>query len=202
MHQSVFITQWVVGIKSRMASMCEEGFVTSIITLFYNDAASENILESKRKLRLERAAIQQQHQMLTLIPWYCIGERLIKYLKIWRNRLAVRFDVWRYEPSEDAINRCLVSPEFEFMKYLHKLTERMASWRAFSNKKPPLEELPEEFIEVKGAMDPPHAEYEHLCRIQEMTDAFIPAAMQRTLFVMMLSEKMGQTRLLTPSHTE
>ncbi len=174
----------------------------TIIALFYNDAASEDILKSKHKLRLDRAAIEQQSHMLARIPWYSVFERLRRYKMIWQDRLAVRFRIWRYQPSEEALNRCLVHPEFEFLKYLHRLTERMSVWRAFSNKHLPVEELPQEFVEVKGAMDAPHAEYERLCRIQEMADAYIPADMQRTMFVMMLSEKMGQNQTLKPSHTE
>jgi hypothetical protein len=78
----------------------------------------------------------------------------------------------------------------------------MTAWRAFSHKNLPLDQLPAQFVEVKGASDAPHAEYERLCRIQEMADAFIPADMQRTMFILMLSEKMGQTKPLKPSHRE
>jgi len=51
-------------------------------------------------------------------------------------------------------------------------------------------------------LDAPHAEYERLCRIQEMADSFIPADMQRTMFAMMLSEKMDQAKQLKRSHRE
>jgi hypothetical protein len=90
MHKSEFITNWVVGIKTRMASMCEEGYIMTIIALFYNDAATEDILESKRKLRLERAAIEHYSYMLARIPWYFFGKRLSGHLKMWRERIAVQ----------------------------------------------------------------------------------------------------------------
>ncbi len=174
----------------------------AIIALFYNDAATQEILESKRTLRLERVAIEHYSHMLARTPWYSFGERLNGHLKMWQKRIAVRIRLWRYEPSEEALNQCLCSPEFEFLKYLHKLTERMTAWRAFPHKKLPSDQLPAQFVEVKGAMDAPHAEYERLCRIQEMADAFIPADMQRTMFILLLSEKMGQTKPLKPSHRE
>lgn len=202
LHKSGFVTKWIVGIKTRMFSMCEEGFVMNLIALFYNDAATEDILESKRKLRLELAAIEHQSHLLVLIPWYSVFRRLCGHLKLLKERISVQVTLWLSSPSEEALNNCLRSPEFEFMKYLHRLSERMATWRAFSGKHLPAEQLPSEFVEVKGALDAPHAEYEHLCRIQEMADAFIPADMQRTMFAMMLSERMGQAQPLKPSHRE
>jgi hypothetical protein len=202
MHRSHFVSNWVVAIKNRMASMCKDGFVLSVIILFYNDVATDHILESKRNMRLELAAIEKRAQLLGHIPWYAVGKRLIGYLKVWRDRIAVRVGVWLYEPSEGSLNQCTSSAEFEFMKYLHQLTERMAAWRSFSCKHLPLDQLPPEYVEIKGFLDAPHAEYEYLCRIQEMADAFIPADMQRTMFVMMLSEKMGLVRPLQPVHKE
>jgi hypothetical protein len=76
------------------------------------------------------------------------------------------------------------------LKYLHNLTERMAAWRAFPDKHLPSDQLPKEFVDVKGLLDAPLSEYETLCRIQETADAFIPAEMQRTMFAVMLSEMM------------
>ncbi len=174
----------------------------TIIALFYSDAASLDILESKRKLRLERAAVERQSRLLELVPWHAVGTRLMGHLRMWREKFAVEIRFWRSEPSEEALNQCLCSPEFEFMKYLHKLTQRMADWRTFPGKHLPADQRPAEFVEVNGAMDPPHAEYEHLCRIQEMADAFIPAEMQRTLFALMLSEKMDKARPLQRCHIE
>jgi hypothetical protein len=202
MHQNEFITSWMVGIKTRMASMCEEGYVMTIIALFYNDAASADIMESKRKLQLERTAFDHHSHMLARIPWYSVGARVSGHLKMWRERIAIRIRLWRYQPSEEALDQCLCSPEFEFMKYLHKLTERMTAWRAFPHKQLPSDQLPAQFVEVKGSLDAPHAEYERLCRIQEMADSFIPADMQRTMFAMMLSEKMDQAKQLKRSHRE
>jgi hypothetical protein len=194
MHKDKFITKWVAEIKSRMAGMCEDGFVVPIIALFCNDAATADILESKRGAQLELAAIshiEQRSKKLPSVPWYCVVERLSLCLRSWHKRMVVRIRIWRYQPPEEAIDRCLSSPEFEFLKCLYKLTERMAAWRAFPDKHLPPNQLPKEFINVKGPTDAPLSAYERLCRIQETADAFIPAEMQRTMFAVMRSEMMG-----------
>jgi hypothetical protein len=180
--------------------MCEYGFLIPVIALFYNDTATVDILESKRRIRFDLAAIEQESQKLKHLPWYFVFERLGIYLTSWRNRMAVRIRVWLHEPSVEAIDRCLSSPEFEFLKYLHKLTERIAAWHAFPDKHLPLNHLPNEFVDLKGQLDAPHAVYERLNRIQEALDAFIPAAMQRTMCVLMLSKIMRQSDQELLSH--
>ena len=202
MHKDQFVAKWVAGIKSRMAGICEDGFMVPMIALFYNDAATADILESKRKMRLQLAAIEHRLQMLARVPWYHVADRLGAYLTSWQERIAVQIGVWRHQPAEEAMNRCLSSPEFEFLKYMHKLTERMAVWRAFPAKHLPTDQLPQEFVTLKGQLDAPQVAYGHLCRIQEAMDAFIPAAMQRTMCVVMLSKIMGQPDQLIPAHKE
>jgi hypothetical protein len=202
LHKDNFVTKWVTGINSQMAGMCEDGFVVPLITLFYNDAATGDVLECKRRTRLELDAIEKRRQALARLPWYSICERLSGYMASWRDRMAVRIGVWRRQLPEEAVNKCLGSPEFEFLKYLYKLTERMAAWRSFRNKHLPLDQLPKEFVDVKGLSDAPHAAYERLYMIQEEMDAFIPAEMQRTMCAMMLSEMMGQTEQLAPADRE
>jgi len=190
MYKDKFVNKWVTGIKSQMSGMCEENFVVPVIALFYNDAATSAILNSKRTMRIELAAIEQRHQTATRVPWHFVGERLRAWVTRWRERMAVRIGVWRQQLPEEAVSKCLSSPEFEFLKYLHNLTERMAAWRAFPDKHLPSDQLPKEFVDVKGLLDAPLSEYETLCRIQETADAFIPAEMQRTMFAVMLSEMM------------
>jgi hypothetical protein len=203
MHQDKFVTKWVSAIKLQMAGMCEDGFVIPMIALFYNDAATNDILESKRKMRLEVATIEQRSQLLAQVPWYYIGARISGRLASWKEHVALRIQVWRHQPTKEAIERCLGCPEFDFLKYLHKLTERMAAWRAFPDKHLPPDQLPKEFVDVKGQLDAPQAVYEHLDRIQEAVDAFIPAEMQRTLCALMLSKMMKQPdEQLQPSHKE
>jgi hypothetical protein len=202
MHKDKFVTKWVAEIKARMTGMCEDGFVIPMIALFYNDAATADIMECKRKMRLELAAIEQRHGMLARLPCYSIFERLSGCFASWRDRMAVRIWVWRHQPDEEAVNKCLGSPEFEFLKYLHKLTERMAAWRAFPDKHLPPEQLPKEFVDVKGTSDAPQAAYERLHLIQEAADAFIPAEMQRTMFAVMLLRTTIQPELLPPAERE
>ena len=87
-------------------------------------------------------------------------------------------------------------------RYLHKLTQRMSSWRSFSKKHISWHELPAEFQNVKGPADPPHAEYSNLVEIQDMVDAFISPEMQRTHYIMLLAEKLTIARQLEPAHRE
>lgn len=202
MHKSEFVAKWVPGIKSRMAGMCEDGFAIPMIALFYNDAATSDILVSKRKKRLELAAVEKRSQTMMRVPWYYVAERLRVYLTSWRERLAIRIGVWRHQPAEEAMDRCLSSGEFQFLKYLHNLTERMAAWRNFSDKHLPPEQLPKEFFDLKGQLDAPQAVYERFYRIQEVMNNFIPVEMQRTMCAMMLSGIMKQPDLLNPSHRE
>ena len=202
MYKDKFVNKWVTGIKSQISGMCEENFVVPVIALFYNDAATSVILNSKRKMRIELAAIEQRHQTAKRVPWHFLGERLRAWVTRWRERMAVRIGVWRQQLPEEAVSKCLSSPEFEFLKYLHNLTERMAAWRAFPDKHVPSDQLPKEFVDVKGLLDAPLSEYETLCRIQETADAFIPAELQRTMFAVMLSEMMRKPEQRAHARTE
>jgi hypothetical protein len=76
----------------------------------------------------------------------------------------------------------------------------MSAWREFPKKHVPVHDLPAEFRDVKGLMDPPHAEYSRLVDLQEMIDAFVSKDMQRTLLVKMLADKMNLVREAEPSH--
>ena len=185
-----------------MAGMCDESFAIHIIVLFCNGVAKVDVLESKGKMRIELDAIEQRLKALANLPWHSFGKRLKEYLRSWRDRLVVHIRMWRHKLPEEDVKKCLDDPEFKFLKYLYKLTERMANWRAFPNKHLPASQLPKEFIDVKGPLDPPLTEYDHLCRIQEIADALIPAEMQRTMFAVMLSTIMRQPRQLTPAHKE
>jgi hypothetical protein len=202
MYKDKFVSKWVTGIKSQMSGMCEENFVVPVIALFYNDAATRDILESKRKSRLKFADIEKRIQAVKRLPWYSIGKLLKGYLMVWRDYLAVLLGIWRRQVPEEAMSQCLGSPEFEFLKYLHKLTERMAAWRAFPEKHLPADQLPKDFVDVKGRLDAPLSAYDTLCRIQETADAFIPAEMQRTMFAVMLAEMMSQPEQRTPAYRE
>jgi hypothetical protein len=202
MYQDKFVSKWVSTIHNRMKGMCEESFVVPMIALFYNDAATSDILESKQKMRLALNAIERRAQAIMRLPWYRVFQRLSGFVACWRERVAVRIGVWRRQPPEEAVNQCLCSPEFEFLKYLHKLTERMIAWRAFPDKHLPPVMLPKEFVDIKGHLDAPLSAYDNLSRIQETADALIPAEMQRTMFAVMLSEMMCQPEQRTPAHRE
>jgi hypothetical protein len=202
LYKDEFIAKWMAEMQSRAAGFCEEGFVVPLIVLFYNDTASQNVLDSKRKMRIELAAIEKRHQTVKNVPWYFVGERLRACATRWRERMAVRIGVWWQQLPDEAVSKCLSSPEFEFLKYLHNLTQRMAAWRAFPDKHLTSDQLPKEFVDVKGLLDAPFSVYESLFRIQQTADAFIPAEMQRTMFAVMLSEIMCKPEQRTPAHRE
>ncbi len=117
-------------------------------------------------------------------------------------RVLFRISVWRLQPAVEDVERCLESPEFRVLTYLHKLTHRMVSWRSFSDKCLGFEKLPVEFRVVKGPTDPPHAEYSHLVRIQDLINAHIPKELQNTLLAVMIAEKFTHARRLDPAHRE
>jgi hypothetical protein len=100
------------------------------------------------------------------------------------------------------IDEALESSEFEFLRYLHKLTDRMNAWRSFGDKHLSPEHLPAEFRVMKGPSDPPQAEYSYLVQMQDLADSFIPRDLQRTMFVVMLAEKLVSARMMAPAHKE
>jgi hypothetical protein len=197
MYNDKFITKWVSGINAEMAGMCVEDFGIPLIALFYNDAATGDILASRCKMKMELNAIDERSQSLRRLTWLAVGQRLKGFLKSWKERAMVKISVWSKQLPAEAIDRCLCSPEFEFLKYLHNLTERMAAWRVFPNKHLPSHQLPQEFTNLKGLHDAPVSACERLSRIRETADALIPAEMQRTMFALMLSEIMAQPAQLS-----
>ena len=133
--------------------------------------------------------------------------------------MAVRISIWRSQPNDEIIRRCLGSDEFEYLKcgiqqealsnflhvpsrYIRKLTQRMSDWQKILKKN----KLSQERLRVvstfrtQGLHDPPHSEYSHLVEIQNMIDALIPPDMQRTMFTFMLSEKLTIARELDPTN--
>jgi hypothetical protein len=202
LHKDVFVTKWVVSITTRMKGMCEEGFIIPIIAMFYNDAASVDILRNKKNMRIQSDSFKKQAAVIKQMHWYSLVPRVIGHIKLIWNRMKYQFSVWRQQLPAEAVDKCIEKPEFEFLEYLHKLTERMHAWRSFRNKHLPPEELPAHFRVRKGPSDPPQAEYSNLVKVQELADAFIPKEVQTTMFAVMLAEKLTCARLLAPSHRE
>jgi hypothetical protein len=74
------------------------------------------------------------------------------------------------------------------------------SWKYWGTK---TNDLPAEFREVKGDMDPPHAEYSHQANILHMLDDALPPNMHRVLMSHMFSHFMMMARTdLTPSERQ
>jgi hypothetical protein len=200
MYKHTFVSAWIVSILKELGGMCEENFVVPIIAMFYNDSSTFHILNCKRSAASSRASLLEQRNDLKHLPWYRIGTRFIRVCELKWAKLRLQFSEARYNPNVEAVSKCLDKPEFQFLKYIHKLFERMTVWRSFSDKDLPYEELPLEFRSVLGPLDPPHAEYSHLVQIKEFADAFMSPNMQQTLFVLLLSEKLQIARQLDPSH--
>ena len=200
LHKDIFVTKWVLSITSRMAGMCEESFAIPIIALFYNDVTSMDILKRKREMRIQIELFNQQLIYLRQRRWYEISSRISGYIKLWWNKLKFHFSIWRQQLPAEAVNQCLQCPEFEFLQYLHKLTERMSSWSSFREKHLPPDRLSAEFRAVKGHSDPPHAEYSYLVQVQSLADAYISRELQQTMFTVMLAEHLARSQSLTPSH--
>jgi hypothetical protein len=201
-YNDTIVSKWVAEIKNQTVGMCEESFVIPMIILFYNDVATVSVLELKRKMRLELDAIEKRTQVLANLPWYHFVKRLKGHIQAWQGRVAVRIGVWRHELLENDVKQSLERPEFEFLKYLYKLTERIAGWRVFPNKHLPYDQLPKEFVDIKGLSDAPKATYDHLYSIQETMDAYIPAELQRTMCAVMLSKFINNPQNMTPADSE
>lgn len=202
LHKDAFVTKWVVSLTARMAGMCKEGFVIPIITMFQNETASVEIINQKLEMQTQLEYFNMRAASLKRLSWFSFSSRVSGHMDLLWSRLKCRFAVWRRQLPAEAVDQSLQGPEFEFLQYLHKLTERMDSWRGFGDKRLPPEQLPANFRIAKGFSDPPHAEYSHLVKLQDLADAYIPQVMQRTMFAVMLAEKVVAARMISPAHRE
>lgn len=200
MYKSQFISSWIASIMKHMGTLCEENVVIAIATMFYNGISTEDVIKRKREVKIKRESILKHFEKLKQLPWSKVCSWLVQSCSLRWSWVKSEFSHSRYLPDEDAVEGCLKQPEFEFLKYLHKLTERMATWRSFPRKDRDFEDLPHEFRRVLGALDPPHAEYSHLFELQQFADHYMTQKMQRTLFVVMLSEKLNIARQVEPTH--
>ena len=200
MYKSHFVSSWIACIMKQMGNMCEENVVIPIAAIFYNGFATVDVIKCKREAKIKSASMLKQLNNINKLPWYKFGSKFFQICSLRWVRLKSEFLYSRYQPAADAVENCLKQPEFEYLKYLHKLTERMAPWNSFSGQDCDYEDLPQEFRNVLGDMDPPHAEYSHLCELQKFADHYFAPKMQRTMFIMMLSEKMSVARHVEPPH--
>ncbi len=202
LHKDVFVTKWVVSITARMAGMCEEGFVIPIIVMFQNEVSSADIINRKLSMSEQSEHLGMRAIALKRLSWSAFASRASGFFVLIWDRLKLSFSVWRQQLPAEVVVQSLEGAEFEFLRYLHKLTERMHAWRNFGNKQLSPEQLPANFRVVKGLSDPPQAEYSHLVQLQDLIDAYVPQDMQRTMFAVMLSEKLVAGRMIAPAHRE
>ncbi len=184
----------------QMAEMCAESFMIPIIVMFFNETATSDILSCKLSEKINQASLLEQMNNLKRLPWYRFGTRFIESCKLNWAKVRLRLSVFKYQPDSDKCERCLQEPEFQFLKYLYALTERIRHWNSFSKKHLPIEQLPQEFRNVLGLSDPPHAEYSHLTQLKEFADAYMTPSIQQTLFLVLLAEKMNVVHHLEPPH--
>ena len=200
MYKANFTSSWIACMLRQMGDMCEENVVIPIIAIFYNGFSSRDIIDRKREARIRDESLLKQFEDIKQLPWYMFISKYIQCRRLKWTRFKSKWSDSRYQPNPDDVDNCLKQPEFEYLKYLHKLTERVVNWSSFSRQETDYDDLPQEFRSVLGPLDPPHAEYSHLHELQKFADHYFSPKMLQTLFVMMLSEKLRIARQVEPAH--
>ena len=200
MYTSHFTSSWIASVLRQMGDVCAENVVIPIIAIFYNGVASGDIISHKREDRIKKETMSKQLDNIQRLPWYMFFSKLVQARRLKWARFKSNYTNSRYQPAAVDIESCLSQPEFEFLKYLHKLTERMAHWSSFSDKEADYDDLPQEFRGILGPLDPPLSEYAYYYELQKFASHYITPKMQQTLFVMMLSENLNIARPVEPAH--
>jgi hypothetical protein len=197
MYKTVYAKSWILDISSRLGAACTEGAYIPLVATLYNKVASRDILNLKRKLRIQLTEYAQQQDARSGIVAH-----FWRLIRSWLHQKRLLFVARVYKPSSDFLDECLKEPELEALTYLQKLSERVATWESVSwqywdVKK---EHLPAEFREVKGEADPPHAEYAYQANVIHMLEDALPQRVHRVLTSLMFSHLMMMARNdLTPS---
>ena len=165
--------------------------------MFINKQASADIFSRKRKLEASLASIEKRYMVARHTGCFCFAG-----LQRWISRLRTRLQMTRIDISSDLINSCIVNPEFKALQYLHKLSQRIITWKRWPKKQLPFNELPREFRDVKGAVDPPHAEYSHLFEVSQILEATTSPQMQKTMLAWFVAQRMGCLNEISPKHQE
>jgi hypothetical protein len=182
MYKINFTKSWILEINSNIGAAATEGFYIPLVATLVNKVASAEIFNMKRKMRIDLSDYALKHNLGRLGKW------------IFQLRLLYRAQ--DYQPSPDLFEKCMKEPELETLVYLHKLSERVSTWETVSWRfwGVPKEELPAEFREVKGEMDPPHVEYEHQANVIHMLEDALPPSVRRVLMGLLFSNLMVNTR--------
>ena len=191
MHKVLFLKSWILGISARLGAAGTEGSYIPLVAAAFNKVASADILELKRKMRLElidfKLNLQRRHGLFASL-WV--------FIRSWFHQQRLSFRARQFKPSHELVDKCMKAPELEALVYLHKLSERVARWERVSWKYWDVEpkNLPKEFCEVKGDADPPHAEYAYQTNVIHMLEDALPASVHRVLTSLMFSYLMSLAR--------
>jgi hypothetical protein len=114
---------------------------------------------------------------------------IVAAINLWFFKLRLAYRARQYKPSPERFEQCMKAPELETLVYLHKLSERVERWEEVSSDYWDVnpKELPNEFREVKGDADPPHAEYAYQANVIHMLEDALPARVHRVLTGLMFS---------------
>jgi hypothetical protein len=182
MYKISFTNSWILDINSNIGAGATEGFYIPLVLTLVNKVASAEIFKMKLKMRTDLLNYAVKHPLGRLGKWFF-------HLQLW-------YRAQQYLPSRDHLEKCMKEPELETLVYLHKLSERVSTWESVSWKfwGVPKDDLPAEFREVKGEMDPPHAEYEHQANVIHMLEDALPPSARRVLMGLLFSNLMVDTR--------
>jgi hypothetical protein len=197
MHTNPFMTKWILSVFAKMGDSCQESSMLPLILLFVNEHSSVDILDRKRKKQAALDGIEKRYRNSRHLL-SCVFAALARRISIIRLRFQTMYD----EPSKDVVHKCLECAEFKALYYLNKLSQRIKVWKRWPRKHLPFFELPQEFREVKGPSDPPHAAYSHLHDIMHVVQSVASPEIRETMLALFISQRMGSSQQLSPKHRE
>ena len=184
MHRIPFLKSWILNLSARLGPAGTEGTYLSLVTAAFNKHSSAEIYEFKRNMRIEL-----ENFKLKLARSRGLFASILAAIRLWFYKLQLSYRARQYEPPPELIEQCLKEPELETLVYLHKLSERVDRWEQVSLDYLDVDtqDLPKEFLEVKGDADPPHAEYAYQANVIQMLEDALPAKVHRVLTGVMFS---------------
>jgi hypothetical protein len=199
-HRIIFLKSWILDLSVRLGAAGTEGAYLSLVAAAFNQDASAEIQEFKRKMRLDLENFKNKVSES--------GGRIMSIvaaIHVWFFKLRLAYRARQYKPSPELVDKCMKAPELDTLVYLHKLSERVERWEKVSSDywDASPKELPKEFCEVKGDADPPHAEYAYQTNVIHMLEEALPARVHRVLTGLMFSYFMCLARSdQTPAERE
>jgi hypothetical protein len=192
LHKILFLKSWSAAISARLGAAITEGSFVPLIAAFYNKVSSTDFF----KLKFEIQSDQSNFKQLTFSNQFSALGHINAKLRCWFHKKIRLFHAHRYNPDPETIDDCIKSPELDALIYLQKLSERVQRWESVSWKYWNVEpnNLPEEFREVSGEADPPHAEVAYQANVIHMLEDALPPNIHRVLTTLMFSYFMNLPR--------